>query len=105
MGLQPLTSPPATGAQVGVCYGSTPIADVSLYPTIARAREIFESAADHLESVVRAASPEGLERPVQWGQEHYPWRMIIARVVFHNGTHTGEIVDIRRALGLAKVVG
>lgn len=88
-----------------VCYGSTPAPEPRLYPGLARARTIYEAACDRLAAQARAASREQLERGVPWGGGEHPWRQVAMRMVFHNGMHTGEIVDLRRALGLPKVVG
>jgi hypothetical protein len=86
-----------------VSFGSTPVADLTLYPAIARAVEIFDNACARLAATVREA-PEGvLAREVDWGAAKLTGRQLAVRMVFHNGTHAGELADIRRAMKFASI--
>ena len=40
---------------------------------------------------------------VAWGGQKVTRARLICRVVFHNGTHAGQILDLRRALGMPKL--
>ena len=87
-----------------VCFGSEPVDDARRYPAFARAVQIFEAAGDHLAGAVRGADEATLNRDIPWGAAAIPlWRLAI-RVTFHNGVHGGQITDLRRALGLEKVI-
>lgn len=88
-----------------VSYASTPEDEASRYPGPARARVIFEAAAARLASAVASATPERLGEGMRWGDAEHPIGELVARVVFHNGTHAGQIVDLRRALGMPGVIG
>ncbi len=88
-----------------VAFGSKPVDDPSLYPTVERAREIFEHACERLASAVERATEAQLDRPTAWGTTSFPVADLITRMIVHNGTHAGQLTDLRRALGLARVVG
>ena len=88
-----------------VCFGSVPVDDARLYPSPPRARAIFEHAAERLAARVERASDADLDRLVPWGASQTPWSDLVARMAFHNGVHTGQIMDLRRALGMKGVLG
>lgn len=88
-----------------VCFGSRPVNEPARYPRLSRAREIFEASLDRLAEEVGGASGSALEREVKWGKATLPTGDLVHRVVFHNGTHAGQLIDLRRALGLAPVLG
>lgn len=82
-----------------VAYGSRPEERHDRFPRLERCVEIFNAAADRLSAAVATLSDEGLDRSVRWGAADVPMRLLITRMVFHNGFHTGQIADLRRALG------
>ena len=82
-----------------VAYGSRPEERHDRFPRLERCVEIFNAAADRLAAAVATLSDDGLDRSVRWGTAEMPLRMLIVRMVFHNGFHTGQIADTRRALG------
>lgn len=88
-----------------VSFGSTPVQDASLYPTIARGKAIFEAACERLAETVRAATWEKLCEEVEWGGTRITLRSLVMRVTFHCGLHGGQLMDLRRALGLGRVIG
>ena len=88
-----------------VSYGSRPVADAGRYPTLARATAIFETACDRLAAAVRAADDAHLDAEASWPRAGMTVADLVVRMVFHNGVHAGELVDLRRALGLGPVVG
>lgn len=75
------------------------------YPSLKRAIEIYEGAFEKLAKVVRGASDAALLRETKWGGGSIPVADLIPRMIFHNGTHTGQIVDLRRALSMPPVLG
>lgn len=103
--LRPPGDPPERFGTEAVCFGSTPTPDAGAYPTTARAREVFDAALARLARAVRHADDDALNRPTSWGKNELPLGDLIVRVIFHNALHAGEIVDLRRALGLGRVVG
>lgn len=81
-----------------VAYGSRPIDDITQYPTYARCIEIFHAACERLATAVSAADDATLHKSTPWGGSDLPIYSLVLRMCFHNGTHCGQIVDIRRAL-------
>lgn len=86
-----------------VAYGSTPVDDPKLYPPMARCHAIFNHACDRLADAVRGAGEAKLNEVVPWGGASLALGMLALRMSFHNGTHTGQIADIRRALGMKSI--
>lgn len=97
--------PPGRFGTEGVAFGSTPVAEADAYPTVARCIEVFEGACDRLAAAVRGASDERLGAPEQWGKAQLSMADLIVRVNLHNAMHSGQLVDLRRGLGLGRVVG
>lgn len=86
-------------------FGSSPTADAERYPSLARGVQIFEAACDRLARAVRRADDAALEKQVDWVGTQVPLALLIFRVLFHAGVHTGQILDLRRGLGLGRVLG
>ena len=83
-----------------VAFGSKPSASPDDYPPLARCTEIYESACHRLAHAVRDADAATLTRPLPWGKSgEFPIWQLVQRITFHNGTHTGQLADLRRALG------
>ncbi len=98
---------PGTRGRFGtesVGFNSTPTADPARYPSLARCVAIFDGACDRLAAAVRAASDDKLSANVPWGPMQIPAWMMVQRMLFHNGTHTGQIIDLRRALNMPRVL-
>ncbi len=87
-----------------VAFGSLPADDPTRYPSFARSVAIFEAAASRLAGALRAAPDAELTREVQWGAAKTTIASLAARLAFHNGTHAGQIVDLRRALGMGSAL-
>ena len=87
-----------------VSIGSQPTDDPSLYPTLARGAVIFEQACDRFAAAVRAGGEAKLDETLDWHDGQMPLWSLVARVCFHNGTHAGQLTDLRRALGMAPVI-
>jgi hypothetical protein len=90
-----------------VAFGSTPTDDPSRYPAFARCVEVLDEAAARLAGALRAADDAKLEKAVAWGKAQTPTTPgeLALRMVFHNGVHCGQLTDLRRALGMGRVLG
>lgn len=86
-----------------VAFGSKPVDDPRLYPSFTRCGQIYNGACDRLAAAVRGVEDAELDRMVRWGGGEVPLWSLVMRMVFHNGTHTGQIVDLRRSLGFKSV--
>ena len=87
-----------------VSFRSQPVDDPSMYPTHARCVEIFNAAIDRLAKAVRSADDAALDKTVKWGAGESPVVSLVPRMLYHNGVHTGQIIDLRRALGMKAVL-
>jgi hypothetical protein len=87
-----------------VAFGSNPNSEGVVYPGYARCTEIFGDAAEHLAAAIRRTPEPALDESVPFiGGTLMPRWSIAPRIVFHNGTHCGQIADLRRALGMKSV--
>ncbi|MBC7773001.1 MAG: DinB family protein [Pyrinomonadaceae bacterium] len=88
-----------------VSFGSKPLDDPRNYPTYARSVQIFDAACDRLASVIRTGPDAKLDQKVKWGPlgMELPLWSLAMRMVFHNGMHTGQLADLRRALGFRSI--
>ena len=88
----------------GVAFGSVPVADAGLYPTVARCVEIFDASVARLARAIRATDEGRLDSTIKWFTgEVTLWHLAI-RMIFHNGTHCGQLADLRRALELGSIL-
>lgn len=86
-----------------VAFGSSPIDDAMGYPMFSRCVDIYETACHRLAEAVRHCDEPRLDHKAKWGQsELHLWEMVL-RMIFHNGHHTGQIADLRRALGMGSI--
>lgn len=92
-------------ATESVSFNSTPTADPTRYPSLARCVEIYDASCDHLAALIQRVDPSRLEMMYPWGPIQISGAMMISRMVFHNGTHTGQLADLRRALAMPRVLG
>lgn len=86
-----------------ICYASKPVADPSIYPLCSRCVAIFNAAAARLAAAARNCDDRVLDIEVNWGNMQVPLWSLAIRMVFHNGTHCGQLADLRRALGLGSI--
>jgi hypothetical protein len=85
-------------------FGSKPTASARDYPPLQELTSRFHTSIGLLADAVRSAGDEGLKRTVPWGATTISARDLALRMVFHNGTHAGQIVDLRRGLGMPRVI-
>lgn len=90
-------------ASKSVTMGSTPVADASQYPTAARCNEIFSAACERCAAAFENAADAALDADTPWGTTSIKVWQLGPRMAFHNGFHTGQIADLRRALGLKSI--
>lgn len=88
-----------------VCFGSNPVDDPAIYPALAKSRRVFEDAIDRLTSALEGLDDAKLDEIQPWGSGEFPVAELAARIIFHNGTHAGQLTDLRRALGMSGVIG
>lgn len=88
-----------------VAFASTPSPDPARYPRWDACRSAYERGHHRLIAAIRSATDEHLARPVPWGSTTITGDELAVRMLFHLGTHTGQIVDLRRALAMPRVVG
>ena len=86
-----------------VCFDSTPTPDPSNYPTLQRATEIYEAACDRFAQAVRNTTDAKLDEMIPFYGSELPLYTLIMRLCFHNGSHAGQIIDLRRALSMQRV--
>lgn len=89
----------------GVGFGSTVTSDPAAFPPLKRCVDIFEAAAQRLAASVRGLSEPALSEETSWGQAKLSRERLAARMIFHNGQHTGQLMDLRRVMGMPRVVG
>ena len=98
-------SDPARFDAQAVCKGSSPAADAGHYPSMERGRAIYSNACRRLASTVRAIDPGELNSTRDWNGTSIPVIDLVLRVCFHNGVHAGQVLDLRRALGMPRIIG
>lgn len=94
---------PRRFASKSVTMGSTPVNDPAQYPTADRCVEIFDTACERCAAAYEHATDEALERDTPWGNVTIKLWQLAPRMAFHNGAHTGQIADLRRALGFKSI--
>lgn len=91
-------------ATESVAFGSQPVDDPKQYPSFERCVEVYNRACDALAGAVRAVPDDSLDEEVMWGGRMPIRRWLLAlRMMGHNGMHTGQIADLRRALGFTSI--
>lgn len=88
-----------------ICRESTPEDNADRYPTLIRSQEIYAAACHRLANAVAQLDERELNKTVQWHDGPISKVDLIARVCFHNGAHSGQILDLRRALKLPHAIG
>ena len=92
-------------ATKSVSMGSVPTASPKDYPGCARCVEIFNGAVERCASAFEGASDAALDADTAWGAATIKGWQFGPRMVWHAGMHTGEIADLRRAMGMARLIG
>lgn len=87
-----------------VAFNSEPIDDPAIYPTAARCIAIWRASIDRIASAYEHADDATLDTMTPWGKNSIPIWAMAQRMAFHNGTHAGQLIDLRRALGFPRVL-
>lgn len=89
-----------------VAFGSDPTNSEVNWPPLGRCVEIFSLACDRLARALIASDEAKLDEftPFFGGVSLPRWN-VAPRMVFHNGTHCGQLADLRRALGMPSIFG
>lgn len=90
-------------ATESVAFASHPVDAPAEYPPLARAVEIFNAACDRLAAAVKSVPDARLDDTVPWGPTTLPLYLLAMRMIGHNGMHTGQNADMRRALNFKSV--
>jgi hypothetical protein len=87
-------------------FGSRPTGDATAYPKLDAMIDRYRAAHRALADAVRTTGDDGLQKQVQWGVagNRISGFDLALRMLFHNGTHCGQIADLRRALGMPSVL-
>lgn len=86
-----------------IAFQSLPSENGAIYPRYQRCVEIFDRACERYAAGIRELPEERLDTMIQWGQIQIPVWASGLRLAFHNGTHCGQIADLRRALGMRSI--
>jgi hypothetical protein len=85
-------------------FGSTPSPRRADYPPLASLIDRYKASHALLARAIRESGEAGLRRQINWGGRFtVTGRDLVLRMLFHNGTHCGQLIDLRRALGLPSV--
>ena len=88
-----------------VAFKSEPIDDPAAYPSFDRCLFIWRAAIDRIAAAYEHADDTTLDAMTPWGQSQTSIWAMGQRMVFHNGTHAGQLASLRRALGFPRVLG
>ena len=88
----------------GVFINSTPVDDPSQYPTWERCQNIFDDAVTRLAQAALNAPDEILCAESPWLDRMLPRWQLAQRVLLHNAVHSGQLIDLRRALNFDSVI-
>jgi hypothetical protein len=87
-----------------ICFNSQPADEPDHYPALQCGAAIFNAACDRLIATVRGATDAQLDAEIQWFSGSMSMFDLLLRVTFHNALHAGQLVDLRRGLGLAPTI-
>lgn len=88
-----------------VCFGSVPVDDPERYPPLNRCVEVLRASGENLAGVFERAETDILSRTTSWGSvASLTFSDLGLRLAFHNSTHAGQIIDLRRALGFGSII-
>lgn len=82
--------------------GSTPVEDISVYPSIPLVFAVLEKQRESLLASISAMSDADLARPLS---EDIRWYAVdglalLFKLCWHEGMHAGQITAVRKSLGL-----
>lgn len=81
--------------------GSVPVADAGAYPSFDEVKGYFDSSFDKLVGAVSKMTDAQLSEAVDTGGFASDKADLAAKIGWHEGWHVGQVVALRRALGIA----
>ena len=98
------TAPEGWQEQFG--HGSTPSADASTYPPAAEVRHIFDEARIAFTDWIESLDEAGLNKPMpdDWTGFAPNVAEFPAFVAAHEAMHLGQLMDVRKSLGMAPLM-
>ncbi|MCC6952118.1 MAG: DinB family protein [Phycisphaerales bacterium] len=81
--------------------GSVPVGDAGAYPSVDEVKGYFDSSFDRLVSAVSKMTDAQLSEAVEAGGFASDKADLAAKISWHEGWHVGQVVALRRALGIA----
>ncbi len=87
--------------------GTTPSDDACLYPSKAELLEVLERSHAALTDWFKSLPEEKLAEPLPEGMEMFGANhaTLAATMAWHEGVHNGQLIEVRRSLGLSRVFG
>ncbi len=87
--------------------GSTPTDDVADYPSKAELLELLNKSHEFVTGWFKSLSDEQLASPLPEGMEMFGpnHASLASTMVWHDGIHQGQLIEVRRALGLPRAFG
>lgn len=88
-------------------FGSTPVNDPSSYPALADVKREYEKASKRLTGGISRLDDAGLQSKTEgdgFGFANNKGDCLL-KAAWHEGWHLGQIADLRRGLGLSKLMG
>lgn len=87
--------------------GTTPSDDASLYPSKADLIAVLEQSHAALTSWFKSLSDEQIASPLPEGMEMFGANhaTLAATMTWHEGIHAGQLIEVRRSLGLPRAFG
>jgi hypothetical protein len=89
----------------GISFNSTPTDDPASFPPAARCVAVFDAAIERLAVALESADDAKFDQLAPWGSNQLPLWKIIIGMINHNGVHCGQLIDLRRALGMGRILG
>ncbi len=87
--------------------GTTPSDDACLYPSKAELLEVLEKSHAALTDWFKSLPEEKLAEPLPEGMEMFGANhaTLAATMAWHEGVHNGQLIEVRRSLGMSRVFG
>lgn len=87
--------------------GSTPTDDAADYPSKAELLEALNKSHEFVVGWFKSLSDEQLASPLPEGMEMFGpnFASLASTMVWHDGLHQGQLIEVRRALGLPRAFG
>lgn len=84
--------------------GTIPHQDASQYPSFDEVKKVYDESFEQIASIFRSMNDAELFKPcVQDSQGFVTSKMdVMSKTAWHEGWHIGQLVDLRRALSLAR---